>query len=112
MNKKIAFISVAFLFVITNVAVTMPDYAITAVYYDETTGQEIGWRSWYCTGTGPYSGTYSQAYKLTEVTSCDTEQPPNSCEDIGHEQIPGCSVCVSGNYVILYNLNLVPNPCS
>ena len=109
MQKRLAILFLAIL-TAAGVVHAMPDYQTYNEYFNATTGQYLGWRIWYCTGGSTGSGSSSDAY-TQEATACDLSGTP-TCDELGLEQIPGCDICVSGQYKDLYDQNLVPNPCS
>ncbi len=81
------------------------------IEYFNSSGQQVGWRIWYCTGGTTGSGSMTDNYTVSAIW-CSGSGDPISCEeDLGLESIPGCDICVSSGYLDLYNLNLAPNPC-
>jgi len=107
--KKACVVAIAVVLLGVTVALALPSYSTYTVYFNSS-GQQIGWRIWYCVGGTSGSGSTSEIYTL-QATDCETSESV-SCDELGLEQISGCDICVSSSYKDLYNLNIVPNPCS
>ena len=109
MKKYRIVVFILLLLAIAGSALALPEYSTYTEYFNSS-GQQIGWRIWNCWGGTTGSGGYSDIY-TQEATDCETSETV-SCDELGLEQIPGCPICVSGEYKDLYDLNIVPNPCA